>query len=457
MPRFTPLFALYLLLLSCVGRSARADDEPPVDGIDAKTGHRVVRLSREPGSASLYFHQYPYSSDGKKLVFTAPTGIWTVNLETRALDQVVKGRLQPLVTGFQSGDVYFIRWTSIDGEEGGGAPLQGDIRRQPDYGQRRRRGGEVWAANLETHDERRVGKLPDDYGGGNVAMNANETMIVGVGRDPDGKAEPRTPPDGPAEGRLMPGWTSGSPRLLYTIDVATGETKVIHRSNDWLNHLQCSPTDPQQVMFCHEGPWHYVDRTWLIRADGTGLKQVHPRTMDMEIEGHEFFSRDGKTVWYDLQTPRSLVFWLGGYEIATGKRTWYHLERGEWSVHYNVSPDGKLFAGDGGGPSSVANMTPSHETLDPSGNGQWIYLFRPKLITMGGLPEKAADEVKIGTFDSERLVDMAKHDYSLEPNVTFTPDGKWIVFRSNMHGASHVYAVEIARADATAPPRVGGE
>ena len=46
--------------------------------------------------------------------------------------------------------------------------------------------------------------------------------------------------------------------------------------------------------------------------------------------GHEFFSNDGKTVWYDLQTPRSLVFWLAGYDIATGKRTWYHHERDEW-------------------------------------------------------------------------------------------------------------------------------
>jgi oligogalacturonide lyase len=169
--------------------------------------------------------------------------------------------------------------------------------------------------------------------------------------------------------------------------------------------------------------------------------------MDMEIEGHEFFSRDGKTVWYDLQTPRSLVFWVAGYEIATGKRTWHHLEREEWSVHFNISPDGTLFAGDGGGPASVANMTPSHETLDPPGNGQWIYLFRPTLITMAGLPENAEKQIKIGTFESERLVDMSNHDYSLEPNVTFTPDGKWIVFRSNMHGPSHVYAVEIAKTE----------
>jgi oligogalacturonide lyase len=86
-------------------------------------------------------------------------------------------------------------------------------------------------------------------------------------------------------------------------------------------------------------------------------------------------------------------------------------------VHFNASGDGKLFAGDGGGPRSVA----------APGNGQWIYLFRP---------EK-------GALKTERLVNLAAHDYSLEPNVSFTPDQKWIVFRSNIYGETHVYAVEV--------------
>ena len=29
--------------------------------------------------------------------------------------------------------------------------------------------------------------------------------------------------------------------------------------------------------------------------------------------------------------------------------------------------------------------------------------------------------------------------------VAHAPDGKWIVFRSNMHGPTHVYAVEVAK------------
>jgi oligogalacturonide lyase len=212
---------------------------------------------------------------------------------------------------------------------------------------------------------------------------------------------------------------------LYTVNTRTGELKTFNPSNDWLNHVQFSPTDPTLIMFCHEGPWHKLDRIWTIRTDGTELRKIHSRTMEMEIAGHEFFGADGQTIWYDLQTPKSKVFWLAGHVLATGEILKYRVEREHWSVHFNVAPDGKRFAGDGGGPRSVA----------APGNGQWIYLFTPQS----------------GALQAERLVDLAEHDYRWEPNVTFTPDRKWIVFRSNMHGPKHVYAVEVARTKEPTP------
>ena len=65
---------------------------------------------------------------------------------------------------------------------------------------------------------------------------------------------------------------------------------------------------------------------------------------------------------------------------------------------------------------------------------------------MATLSETADSDklIDAGFFKAERLVDMRKHDYRLEPNVTFSPDMKWVVFRSNMLGPVHVYAVEIA-------------
>jgi hypothetical protein len=56
-----------------------ADGEPPVEWVGRETGHRVIRLSREPGSASLYFHQNAYTASGDKLVVTTPKGVSTLN------------------------------------------------------------------------------------------------------------------------------------------------------------------------------------------------------------------------------------------------------------------------------------------------------------------------------------------------------------------------------------------
>ncbi|HEX8072699.1 MAG TPA: oligogalacturonate lyase family protein [Pyrinomonadaceae bacterium] len=431
--KLSPPLGAALILFSLVAAPAaalaQAAREVPREWVDPDTGHRVVRLSDEPGSQSLYFHQNGYTADGQKLVITTPTGLATVNLKTRAVERVVEGRVNLIMVGRKTGQAYYAR------------------------------NGTVYALDLDTKATREVAKLPPH--GAVATINADETLLAGTitegnnvpfGPQAQGAQIPDTPPNAdappaapqrgrdsyPGKGEMMERRLAARvPMELFVINVKTGERKTILRSTDWLNHLQFSPADPLLLMFCHEGPWHKVDRTWIIRADGTGLTQVHHRTINMEIEGHEFFGGDGRWVWYDLQTPRSQVFWVAGYEVATGRRVWYNLQRPEWSVHYNVSPDGTLFAGDGGGPNSVAAPD----------NGQWIYLFRPEMVpdrTGGALPN-AKDLVQPGFFKAEKLVNLAKHDYSLEPNVTFTPDMKWLVFRSNMFGPTHVFAVELQK------------
>lgn len=374
-------------------QNAPVPSEPPVEWIDPATGHRVVRLSKEPGTASLYFHQNPYTAQGDKLVVTTPNGIATINLKTRAIEAVVEGRTSQIIVGRKTRQVFY------------------------------RRGNTIYATHLDTHETREIATLPEELrGGSGLAVSADETLLAGSAVVGDHSEEERRAAQAPAanDGRLGARLALRLPMVLYTVNVQTGEVRTFHSSTDWLNHVQMSPSDASLILFCHEGPWHLVERIWTIRTDGTGLTRIHARTMEMEIWGHEFFSQNGKTIWYDLQTPKGKEFWLEGYEVKTGKRYKYRVEREHWSVHYNASPNEKLFAGDGGGPNSVA----------APGNGQWIYLFRPKG----------------GRLEAERLVNLAKHDYRLEPNVTFTPDGRWIVFRSNMHGPTHVYAVEVKKA-----------
>jgi len=55
--------------------------------------------------------------------------------------------------------------------------------------------------------------------------------------------------------------------------------------------------------------------------------------------------------------------------------------------------------------------------------------------------------IRPGVFHSERLVNMAKHDYALEPNAMCSPDNQWLIFRSNLSGANQVDAVALKKAD----------
>ncbi len=397
------------LVVWCLTALPLIGEEPPASWVDPDTGHKVIRLTREPGSASLYFNQNGYTTDGR-LVYTTPQGISVLDLKTLEPKPVVQGPARIIEAGRKSPRIYYIK------------------------------SGAAYSTNIDTGETRKIAQLPPR--GSVTTVNSDETLLAGTyiegqGQDYGANRTQQTHPldQPPDKGRMMEERLAAHlPMALFTINIESGEVKAILKSTDWLNHLLFSPTDPTLLMYCHEGPWHKVDRIWTIRTDGTQKTKIHTRTMEMEIFGHEFWSADGQTIWYDLQTPRGEDFWLAGYNLATKERTWYHLQRDEWSIHFNVTRDARLMTGDGGDEGQVARAK----------NGKWIYLFRPELIPNRGIEDKSF--VKPGVLRAEKLVNMSKHQYRLEPNVSFSPDGKWVIFRSNMFGSAYVFAVEVASA-----------
>ena len=365
----------------------------PLEWIDKDTGHKVRRISRIPGSnGSFYFHNNPFIDDKMLFYNTLDSNrqVYAVNLKKLATEQVTSEpsrRIGEIVAHKAKEVVYQVK-------------------------------DSVFATSVITKKTRLLYVFPASFKATVSTLNADETVLAG--RYSDGMAEKEILKQYPAKSEYFNRiYDAKIPNTLFTINIKTGELKKIHTENTWLGHVQFSPTDKDLLMFCHEGPWHKVDRIWTINIKTGEVIKRHTRTMEMEIAGHEFFSPDGKTIWFDHQMPRSTTFYLTGVDLKSGKVKKYQLQRNEWSIHFNVSPDQKLFAGDGGDPGQVAKAE----------NGMWIYLFRPQ-----------GDK-----FKAERLVNMKAHDYKLEPNVHFSPDGKWVIFRANFEGESQVYAVEIAK------------
>ena len=424
-----PLLALIAVAVAIFSAApARAQTNSATEWIDADTGHRVIQLSTEPGSESLYFNLNPFTPDGKRMVITTSNGIALVDLQTRAVEKIREGRTHIIMVGRKTGKIYFSEMKITDGVTNRFVCAFDPETKAVTQLLQLKRGQEVSAVNADetllagTFLERSDWGTNEFFGGG--PNRRNDPAAINAYRGKKGTM---------MEERLAKRY----PMELFFYNLATGETKRVNRCTDWLGHLQFSPTDPTLLMFCHEGPWHKVDRIWTIRTDGTDLKLIHQRTQVMEIAGHEFWSADGQTIWYDLQTPRGEDFWVAGVDVSTGKRTWHHLQRDEWGVHFNVSPDGKLFSSDGGDDKMVAHAD----------NGTWMWLLRPELIEDRSAGNVATNNlIQPGVFRSERLVNMAKHNYALEPNGMFSPDLKWLIFRSNLTGVNHAYAVELEKA-----------
>jgi oligogalacturonide lyase len=380
----------------------------PDEWIDADTHHKIIKLTKREGSnMSFYFHNNPFVND--KMVFYG-SGLQNSDDIKKQETYNSNGKNKQLYT-------VDLKTYKIEQLTHQASPMKGEIvsakRKEVFY----QIVDTVFATNIETKKERKVFVFPADFRGDITSINADGTLLGGARSLDEEKEIFKDNPEKHDyfnkiyEAKLM--------RTLFTINIETQQLDKIFSDTAWLNHVQFSSTDPNLMMFCHEGPWHKVDRIWTIDVKTKQVTKVHERTMNMEIAGHEWFARDGKTIWFDLQQPRGATFFVGGYDIATGKEKKYKLQRNEWSVHYTTAPNEKLFAGDGGDTSAVAKAK----------DGKWIYLFTPQ-----------GDH-----FESEKLVNMIDHKYKLEPNVHFSPDEKWIIFRANFEGSENVYAVEIKK------------
>ncbi len=442
-PRLAGVAALAAFLLSSA--YAQKPQTPPHSWIDKDTGHRVIRLTDEPGSSGFYFNVNAYSPDGRLMAYNAPDGIHVLDLTTMKTRLLVpnpprpagavpgtpgwwRGGVHAIVVGKKTNSVFF---SKFDAET---------------------KLTTLYKADMYSGKVTKLVTLP--LRAMVSTINADETLGAGTYAETEAGAAQeygrvrRPAASGPGahsggflvqpenKGQMMERRLAAHiPLVLFTINLKTGEQKILLHSTDWINHLLFSPADPTLLMYCHEGPWQKVNRIWTIHTDGTHNMLVHKRTMAMEIAGHEFWGLDGKTIWYDWQYPKGQVFYLAGYDLATGKRVAYHMSRNEWSIHFNLTQDASLFTGDGGDPGQVAHAP----------DGEWLELFHPEMIPLDGALN-SPDYWQPGVFHAEHLVNMAHHNYRLEPNVRFSPDRKMVIFTSNMFGPSYVFGVEVQKA-----------
>lgn len=377
----------------------------PPEFRDPETGLRVVHLTRFPTNygSVVYFHYNPFSPDSRLAFINAQykdkwRHLYAFDFGTMEARPLVTDKLtQNQVVAEKSGNLYF----------------------QADHA--------AWVVPLAGGTPRKIADLPAKWSPGcGFTVNADETLLLG--------GSPDVEPDEAA--KLTTTQIRNGPNVLFTIDIKSGEVKVIHRDNAWFGHVQFSPTDPDLLMFCHEGDWEKVDRIWLINpsqskfdAEGavtSNARIAYHRKEPREIAGHEFWHPSGKTIWFQqaYRWRPGHPFFLTSLDVESGAVTQYEIPEGFQGIHQVFSPDGSFLISDGTG----------EEETGPN-----------KYLSKLTFPADGSRVLK-----GEHLASLQKNRYmidgvKIEPNPHVSPDNRWVIFTATLHDTPQAYAIELPK------------
>jgi oligogalacturonide lyase len=209
---------------------------------------------------------------------------------------------------------------------------------------------------------------------------------------------------------------------IVRIEVATGHADVIHEENCYIGHVNTSPTLPDILTFCHEGPWNLVDqRIWGLNIQtGESWRIRSQEANDVSI-GHEYWFANGEYMGYHGR-PRG-----DEGDHIFGWVRWDDTDRHEVrfpfsSTHFH-SLDEKLIVGDG----TAAFVFTSDSPARP-----YIQLFK--------WDEDREEFVGPRILAYHRSTFNNQHAH---PHPRFTPDGKAIIYNSDLTSYSNIYKAEI--------------
>ena len=253
---------------------------------DPVTGTQLTFLtSKAEGDSKIYQTHRQWTADGKWIIFRSNRvkgEAMAVNETTGEIVQVSEGGFTGMLNVAQkSMKLYFMR----------------SERREP--GQVRNRTIQVIEVDLAKlfsdseastlknadHYQKICGTTPQDMGaGGDMALDANERMVYfRVGRE---EAAKNLPQGTRIETNFGPRNMGAGPSGIGSMDIVTGEVKFVVAVPFQIGHIQTNPWVPGEIVFCWETGGKAPQRTWTVRADGSGLRPLYPES-EYEWVTHE--------------------------------------------------------------------------------------------------------------------------------------------------------------------------
>ncbi len=209
--------------------------------------------------------------------------------------------------------------------------------------------------------------------------------------------------------------------VIMRIDTETGEALAAWGDATWISHVLIHPTEPNLILFCHEGGSTCVQqRMWIVDLRHQQVREAAPLYPQRPGEScvHEYFTQQGD-VGFQYTLDRA-----GHREeynaFIRPDGTWIRQYRfpGPRPGHMQSNSDNSLVVGDG------AYLSPK----DKDGN-QYI-----------GLMTHVNGDVQIRrlAWHGSSWLTQASHGHP-----SFSPDDRWVIYNSDAGKCDNVYMADV--------------
>lgn len=271
--------------------------------------------------------------------------------------------------------------------------------------------GEVWFQPLEMasaaegkpqEPPRLVGRLPEKLVGGRLLFRTATHVTLSS----DGRLLL-------LDGRVGHEWFVG------TMEVATGEFRLIRTFAREFNHAQFSPVDPTRFVLSQDhfrdpvsGRWYdYDHRIWMLDTEGTQYEPLRPGDLNRVNSRpcHEWWTADGRIAWVDYERGVYLCDPAGGVPEHVWARP---------LCHAHADPALRWWCAD-----------------------QSPYRWPDELCQVLLLDRASGKEYTVVTAMPPPTVERAW--YHIDPHPQFSPTGRRMIYTTTSRGMVDVALVEM--------------
>jgi len=210
--------------------------------------------------------------------------------------------------------------------------------------------------------------------------------------------------------------------VVMRIDTQKGDAVAAWGEPTWISHTLIHPTQPNLIVFCHEGGGTCVDqRMWIVNLDDIQMRKAAPLYPQRPGEScvHEYFTQQGDVGFqYSLDRPGGAREEYNAFIRPDGTWIRQYLFPGQRPGHIQSNSDNSLVVGD------RAFLSP-----DDKEGGKYL-----------GLMTHVNGRVQVRRLAWHGTSGLTQNSHG---HPSFSPDDRWVIYNSDVEKADNVYIADV--------------